>query len=433
MANRIMKYSGIDWIGDIPQNWDISKVGYILKRSNKLYVDGTTVLSLYREYGVIPKDSRDDNYNVTSEDLSKYRYVNIGDLVVNKMKAWQGSLAVSNYNGVVSPAYFVYNFYKNNVYVNYIHYLLRSTYKDEFKRLSGGIRVGQWDLPANLFEKVPIILPPLKEQKLIADYLDNKCNEIDKLKEDITKQIDILKEYKQSVITETVTKGLDSNVPMKNSGIDWIGKIPQNWEVTKIKYISNLSGRIGWQGLTSNEYSDTGAYLITGTDFDNGTINWKTCVHIPFERWEEATQIQIQNGDLLITKDGTVGKVALVNNMPDKTSLNSGVLLIRTFENYNTKFLFWVLKSNIFWKWFFKINAGNSTIIHLYQKDFANFSFPIMNLSEQKVIVNYLDNKCAEIDKIISSKEEQLNTLEEYKKSLIYEYVTGKKEVPQES
>lgn len=207
--------------------------------------------------------------------------------------------------------------------------------------------------------------------------MDNKCNEIDKLKEDITKQIDILKEYKQSVITETVTKGLDSNVPMKNSGIDWIGKIPQNWEVTKIKYISNLSGRIGWQGLTSNEYSDTGAYLITGTDFDNGTINWKTCVHIPFERWEEATQIQIQNGDLLITKDGTVGKVALVNNMPDKTSLNSGVLLIRTFENYNTKFLFWVLKSNIFWKWFFKINAGNSTIIHLYQKILLIFHFQL--------------------------------------------------------
>lgn len=433
MSNRVMKDSGIDWIGKIPQNWDISKVGYVLKRSNKLYVDGTTVLSLYREYGVIPKDSRDDNYNVTSEDLSKYRYVNIGDLVVNKMKAWQGSLAVSNYNGVVSPAYFVYNFYKNNVYVNYIHYLLRSTYKDEFKRLSGGIRVGQWDLPANLFEKAPIILPPLKEQKLIADYLDNKCSEIDKLKEDITKQIDILKEYKQSIITEAVTKGLDSNVPMKDSGIDWIGKIPEKWKVTKIKYVSNLSGRIGWQGLTSNEYSDTGAYLITGIDFDNSTINWKTCVHIPFERWEEAKQIQIENGDLLITKDGTVGKVALVNNMPDKTSLNSGVLLIRTFENCNTKFLFWVLKSNIFWKWFYKINAGNSTIIHLYQKDFANFSFPIMNLSEQKIIANYLDSKCSEIDKVISSKEKQVNILEEYKRSLIYEYVTGKKEVPQES
>ena len=128
--------------------------------------------------------------------------------------------------------------------------------------------------------------------------------------------------------TEAVTKGLDPNAPMKDSGVEWIGQIPEKWEIEKIKYISKLKGRIGWQGLTSSEYMEEGPYLITGTDFIDGKINWKTCTHISNERWEQAAEIKIKNGDLLITKDGSVGKVAIVDNLTEKASLNSGVLKI---------------------------------------------------------------------------------------------------------
>lgn len=211
---------------------------------------------------------------------------------------------------------------------------------------------------------------------------------------------------------------------MKASGIAWIGDIPNDWSIKRIKYLANLKGRIGWQGLTSDEYTDEGPFLITGIDFHNGRINWNSCVHISESRWEEAPEIHIKNGDLLITKDGTVGKVAIVDGLASKASLNSGVLLIRTQPEYDKKFLFWVIQSEEFWRWFRLKNVGNSTIIHLYQGDFAEFSYTFPRISEQKAIADYLDKRCGEIDSIIADIEKQIELLKQYKKSLITETVT---------
>lgn len=211
---------------------------------------------------------------------------------------------------------------------------------------------------------------------------------------------------------------------MKDSGVEWIGEIPADWQVRKIKHLATLAGRIGWQGLTSNEYSDEGVYLITGVNFYNGKIDWQSCVHVPEYRWEEAKQIQIKNGDLLITKDGTIGKVAIVENMPGKTSLNSGVLLVRNNDECDTRFLYWMIQSDIFWRWFGIINAGNSTILHLYQQSFYNFSFPFPLLSQQKKIVEFLDSNCKKIDEIIEKQKAVIEKLGEYKLSIINEAVT---------
>lgn len=219
----------------------------------------------------------------------------------------------------------------------------------------------------------------------------------------------------------------------KDSGVKWIGVIPIEWEVNKIKYIAILKGRIGWQGLTSDEYTDEGAYLITGTDFDNGGINWESCVHVPMKRWEEARDIQIENGDLLITKDGTIGKVAIVNNCTSPTSLNSGVLRIILSDGYSRRFLYWVLQSDVFWKWFADKNAGNSTIQHLYQNDFAEFKYAIPPIDEQEDIADFLDVECDKMDDIIANLEKQLELMKQRKSSLIYEYVTGKKRVKEAS
>ena len=279
------------------------------------------------------------------------------------------------------------------------------------------------------FGNTYIPLPPLSEQTKIANFLDKKCAQIDSIIEESKKSIEEYKSWKQSVIFEAVT-GKNLSCKKKDSGIEWLGEIPENFIITRIKHIATLAGRIGWQGLTSQEYSDEGCYLITGINFSNGEINWESCVRVPYSRWEEASQIQIENGDLLITKDGTVGKVAIVNNMPDKTSLNSGVLLIRQNKKVcSTRFLFWILQSNVFWKWFNYINAGNSTIIHLYQHDFSNFSFPNPSIEIQNEISNYLDAKCAQIDSLISEKQSLIKDLAEYKKSLIFEAVTGKRRV----
>lgn len=177
---------------------------------------------------------------------------------------------------------------------------------------------------------------------------------------------------------------------------------------------------------------DTGLpYLVTGTDFNNGFIDWANCVRISEKRFEMDKNIQIKENDLLITKDGTIGKLAIARNCPEKASLNSGVFVMRNQGPYKyiDKYMYYLLQSEQFYLWFELNDAGNSTIRHLYQKDFYNFSFTYPKLKEQEKIAKYLDKKCKLIDDSIAIKQKQLETLEEYKKSLIYEYVTGKKEV----
>lgn len=201
-----MKDSGAGWMPFVPAHWLVEKIKYHLRIRGQKNMGDRQVLSLYRDYGVIPKDSRDDNHNVTSEDTSTYRFVRVGDFVVNKMKAWQGSVAVSQYEGIVSPAYYVYEFTDNLFNKRYFHYLLRNkTYTTEFMRLSGGIRVGQWDLPAEAFENTVVLIPPADEQKEITDYLDNKCAQIEELISAKQSQIEALESYKKSLIYEFVT------------------------------------------------------------------------------------------------------------------------------------------------------------------------------------------------------------------------------------
>lgn len=201
-----MKESGIGYIGIIPNHWVVEKIKYHLKYRSNRNPGNVQVLSVYREYGVIPKDSRDDNHNVTSEDTSNYRYVRVGDFVINKMKAWQGSMAISDYEGIVSPAYYVYEFSNEHFDRKYFHYLLRNKmYATEFLRVSGGIRVGQWDLSAYDFENTMVPMPPIKEQKKIAAFLDTKSTEIDSLIGEKKRQLEVLDSYKKSLIYEYVT------------------------------------------------------------------------------------------------------------------------------------------------------------------------------------------------------------------------------------
>ena len=213
-------------------------------------------------------------------------------------------------------------------------------------------------------------------------------------------------------------------IRMKESGIDWIGQIPEEWKISKIKFTTQLNGRIGWQGLTSAEYKEEGPYLITGTDFQNGTINFETAVHIDERRWSEASQIQVKNGDLLITKDGTVGKVAIISGLDGKASLNSGVLRIQTIEEIDRRFLYYVLLSDEFWMWFNYTNSGASTILHLYQNVFDEFTFTFPQKNEQQKIADYLDKKIAQLDRVKRLLEKQIQKLKDYRASLIYEIVT---------
>ena len=429
-----MKDSGIDWIGKIPDDWKVEKGKRIFaqrnERGNKINLE---LLSPTQKYGVIPQTLYEEltTYSAVKlkegTDLSQLKTVHKGDYCIS-LRSFQGGFEYSKYEGVVSPAYQIFYAIKDIDECYYKYLFKDQTFIAKMNSFTMSLRDGK-NIAFSDFGNTYIPFPPKSEQTKIASFLDKKCSEIDSIIEESKKSIEEYKVWKQSVIFEAVT-GKNLSCKKKNSGIDWIGEIPENFTITRIKHIATLSGRIGWQGLTSQEYSDEGCYLITGINFSNGEINWESCVRVPYSRWEEASQIQIENGDLLITKDGTVGKVAIVNNMPDKTSLNSGVLLIRQNKKVcSTRFLFWILQSNVFWKWFNYINAGNSTIIHLYQHDFSNFSFPNPSIEIQNEISNYLDAKCAQIDSLISEKQSLIKDLAEYKKSLIFETVTGKRRV----
>lgn len=201
-----MKESGIPWIPMIPAHWDIEKFRYKLNTRRVSGYSDKQVLSVYREFGVIPKDSRDDNHNVTSEDTSKYKYVRPNDFVINKMKAWQGSMGISEHEGIVSPAYFVYEFADNSFIPRYFHYFMRNAYNiPEYRRLSGGVRDGQWDLSPYDLGNMPVIIPPIEEQKAISAFLDQKLEAIESAIASKQEQIEKLKAYKASLIYEYVT------------------------------------------------------------------------------------------------------------------------------------------------------------------------------------------------------------------------------------
>ena len=221
----VYKDSGVEWIGEIPAHWKVETIRAVTELKSEKNQPDLPVLSVYREYGVIPKDSRDDNHNATSLDTSNYKVVDVDDLVINKMKAWQGSMGISSHHGIVSPAYIICRINTKKVMSGFLHYLLRSKlYIGVYNSLSYGVRIGQWDMHYEDFKKILIPLPETKEQKRIALFLDQKIAEIDEAIDKKQRLIELLKELKQTTVAEAVTKGLNPNVPMRDSGVEGLGR-----------------------------------------------------------------------------------------------------------------------------------------------------------------------------------------------------------------
>lgn len=210
----------------------------------------------------------------------------------------------------------------------------------------------------------------------------------------------------------------------KDSGIEWIGDIPKGWSVLRMKHYFYMKGRIGWQGLKADEFIEDGPYLVTGTDFVNGKVCWERCYHISEERFNEAPEIHVQQGDLLITKDGTVGKLALIEEKPEKVSLNSHLLILRPVKGeINNHFVYWALQSVIF-KDYVGLASSGSTMASLSQEKIGEFPLILPTLSEQQIIVSYLDHKIGKIDASVSAINSQIDDLKAYRQSIISETVT---------
>ena len=423
---REMKDSGLGYLGEIPAHWNTERIKNHLRFSPDKNPGDAMILSLYREHGIVPKDSRDDNHNVTSEDTSNYRYVRVGDFVVNKMKAWQGSMGVSDYEGVVSPAYYVYRFTTDAFDKIYLHYLLRSKcYADEFRRLSGGIRIGQWDLPKVGFETTYLAVPPKEEQTAIAVTIDAQLNKVDALIANVQTQVEKLKTYRQTVITETVTKGLDTMVEMRDSGIQWIGSIPAHWGTPKVAMLATVSS-----GATPDR---------TYPEYWNGTISWLKTGELQnneiYESEEYITEEGLKNSSGQLYEPNTVlvamygqgktrGMTALLRIQSTTNQACAGIVV--TSKLISCEFLW---KSLIGAYNGLRDLAVGSGQPNLNQALIRDFRIPLPPIQEQKEICDFLSKRIPLIDRLIAIKQSKIEKLEQYKRSLIYEYVTGKKEV----
>ena len=403
--SRTMKDSGIPWIGEIPEGWSIERNKNIFRERTELSEDGSeTLLSVSEYYGVAERSEKvlDREFVSRAECLIGYKKCYKGDLVSNIMLAWKGSLGVSEYDGIVSPAYCVYEPYQS-VFPRYYHYLFRtSLYTSMFRLYSKGIIDSRLRLYSPYFFDIKVLLPPLAEQHLIATFLDKKCSEIDSLIDLQEQMIEELKAYKQSVITEAVTKGLNPNVQMKDSGIEWIGEIPEGWKTAYLKHFCKVNS--GREIEMESEASDVDAVPVFGS---GGVFKY-------------TNKAQFAGEAVMFGRKGTLGKPIYVN----ERFWAVDTMYYLTFGNMlKAKYCYYQL-SVFNWEPYITQTALPSIVA----TDIVNTSFAFPPLAEQQAIADYLDKKCGEIDELITIKQQKIESLKEYKKSVIYEYVTGKRE-----
>ena len=420
---REMKDSGIEWIGEIPKEWSLKKGRYLfVQRNDKGNDENLQLLSPSQKFGVIPQSLLEDLTTQTAvklkenTDLSTLKTVHKGDFCIS-LRSFQGGFEYSEYEGVVSPAYQI--FYKREDLVNdYYKYIFKdSSFISKMNSYTMSLRDGK-NISYFDFGNTYLPLPTVDEQQQIADYLDTKCSEIDATAEDIQKEISLLEDYKKSVITEAVTKGLNPDVEMKDSGIEWIGEIPKHWDIIRIGYILSEIDR---RSITGMEESLSVSQVL-------GVVP-SSQIAVPSTASTMVGQKIVEPGELVLNKLKAHLGVCFVSNYKGLVSPDYAVY--KANEKVKSKLLEYVFHTaSCIWEFKKYITGVGQGLSRLYTKDLFRINVALPDMLEQQQIVDYIDSKCSEIDTLIADKKRQLDILAEYQKSLIYEYVTGKKEVP---
>lgn len=427
---RATKDSGISWLGEYPSDWELKKIKYCLQErvEKNNPVRTTEILSLTAKQGVIPYDQKEGGGNKPKEDVSAYRLAYPGDIVMNSMNILSGSVGLSQYFGCVSPVYYMLRPWKVTEDVRYYNYTFQTTmFQRSLFGLGNGILIKEsgngklntirMRIPMDKFGELFIPVAPIDEQQRIADFLDAKCAEIDALVADIQSQIDTLEQYKRSVITETVTKGLNPDAEMKDSGVQWIGDTPAHWGVIRGKYIL----RYMQKPVHENDgvitcFRDGEVTLRSNRREDGFTMSDK-----------EIGYQGIDVGDLVVHgMDGFAGAIGI----SDSRGKASPVLNVLDTDQCK-RYIMYYLRSMAYSDVFLALATGiRVRSCDLRWNKLAELSYPVPPLDEQNAIVKHIDSVLSKADAVIADKKAQLATLDEYIKSLIFEYVTGKKEVP---
>lgn len=429
MENRYDKYkdSGIAWIGEIPEHWKVKKLGHLyIPRNEKVSDQDYPALSVTMQGVLLQLE------NVAkTNDGDNRKLVKIGDFAINSRSDRRGSCGISKYDGSVSLINTVLIPINDMNPVFYEWLFHSSLFSDEYYRWGHGIVNDLWTTKWQEMKNIQIVAPPLQEQQSIATYLDQKCGEIDELITLQEEMITKLQSYKQSVITEAVTKGLDKNVPLKDSGIEWIGEIPKHWEASKTLFVLSMSITDGPH--TTPELFETGIPFVSAeaVSFGNGRIDFSHIRgYISEIFYQECCKKYIpQIDDIYMIKSGaTAGRVAIVD-ADIKFTIWSPLAVFRcNKERMLPRFLFYQLQSNGYQKQI-ELNWSYGTQQNIGMRTLEKLILSVPPLPEQYSIADYLDKKCSEMDKLISIKQQKIEKLKEYRKSLIFECVTGKRKV----
>lgn len=427
------KNSGVEWLGEVPEHWQQKPIWSLFKRIKRTNFPTERLLSVYRDYGVIPKDSRDDNHNRASEDLTPYQLVCANDLVINKMKAWQGSIAISELRGIVSPAYYIYQ-PKAEYHSKYIHFLIRSAYYiQSYKNYSKGIRVNQWDLESEAFTHIDLLLPSLDEQQKIVAFLDTETTRIDNLIAKQEKLIELLEEQRKSIISHAVTKGLNPNAPMKDSGVEWLGEVPEHWTVLKNRHIFNFSKGLS---ITKENLQENGVPCVSygevhskfGFEFNPEINDMK---FVSEEYLETSKNCLLNSGDFIFADtsedfEGS-GNFSYLNSN-SQVFAGYHTVIARLKSKQKPRFFAYIFDSNAHRKQI-QTQVKGIKVFSITQgilKDIYSWLPPV---HEQDLIVEYLDNECKKISLLKAKQIELIEKLKEYRASIISHAVTGKIDV----
>ena len=414
---RKMTARGVAWIGEMPEDWTVKRGKFTLKLLNRPVKETDDVITCFRDGEVtLRTNRRTDGFTVSVKEIG-YQGIEPGDLVIHGMDGFAGSIGISDSRGKSSPVLVVCDTDENKRYIMY--YLRSMAYNDVFTALATGIRVRSCDLRWNKLAELPYILPSLEEQNQIVLAIESSTSKVDALISNVQAQIEKLKAYKQSLITEVVTKGLDPNVPMKDSGVEWIGEIPKCWNMVRGKALFE----------ECDARSDDGSEeLLTVSQYTGVTPRSQKSVNMFESTTLEGYKI-CEVGDIAANTMWLWAGAIGVSEYRGVISPSYNVYRQKEIK-YISSYLDCLLRIPLLVQEYASRSTGiRASRLRLYPKDFMDIMFPVPPIEEQKTIMDILGKKIDMVNQMISIKQSKIEKLELYKRSLIYEYVTGKKEV----
>ena len=420
--NREMKHSGIAWIGEVPNVWTIDTIGNLYSQRTEKVSDKDYPPLSVGKMGVVPQLAT----AAKTDDGDNRKLVKVGDFAINSRSDRRGSCGISSYKGSVSLINTIIT-PRTEMNPQYYNWLFHTElFADEFYKWGHGIVDDLWTTRWQEMKRIAIVVPPLAEQKAIADFLDKKCGEIDELVALQEKIIEELKAYKQSVITEAVCKGLNPNAPMKDSGVEWIGEIPEGWNVMRLKNILSSPLQYG-ANESGGAYNPNLPRYVRITDILDNKLRENIDKQSLTE--EQASGYILKHNDILFARSGgTVGKSFIFREEYGRCAFAGYLIRAQLKQDFIADFVFYYTQSHSYDEWKKQIFI-QATIQNIGADRYSELLIPIPRVSEQQEIADYLDKKCSEIDQLITIKQQKIVELKEYKKSLIYEYTTGKKRV----